>query len=69
MSKDTILNQFARGVFMSYGPMRENIIIIVSSANMYGMDESTESGKSLIYTTKRRGPKILFWGTPERTSQ
>ena len=41
---------------------------LVSSANRYGMAEDKTSGISFIYyKTKRSGPRILPWGTPETT--
>ncbi len=39
----------------------------MSSANKSGDEFKTHSVKSLMYTKKRIGPRILPWGTPDIT--
>ena len=44
-------------------------INLESSANMYMVDDTRQSGKSFIYSKNNRGPKILPWGTPDSTGK
>ena len=38
-----------------------------SSAKRNKSDLDTQLGRSLMYTINRRGPRILPWGTPDKT--
>ena len=40
---------------------------LVSSANERSFEYETAVGRSLVYTRKSKGPRILPWGTPEST--
>ena len=40
----------------------------LSSAKSLAPECWTTSGRSLIYVKKRRGPRTIPWGTPDRTA-
>ena len=42
---------------------------LVSSANTKTEERAIVYGRSLIYIMKRRGPRMLPWGTPEITGR